>query len=69
MNRDMLVSSHLYVTHCEKNLTFNLPKARYRDEIIKADTCLKCLLRNEAKTGKRSLLLNFIFMTSKRFYA
>ena len=63
--RDMLLSRHLYVTHCEKNLKFKLlyfqNKARYRAENMQADTFLTYLLRGEAKNRKVSLLLNFSF--------
>ena len=47
--RDMLVSRHLCVTQCEKNLKFELlyfkNKAPYRAENMQADTFLTCLLR------------------------
>ena len=46
-----------------KNLKFYLQnKARYRAENMQADSFLKCLLRDEAKNGKVSLLLNFSFL-------
>ena len=49
-----------------KNLKFKLlffqNKALYQAENMQADTFLKCLLRDEAKNGKVSLLLNFSFL-------
>ena len=53
-----------------KNLKFKLlyfqNKARYRAENMQEDTFLKCLLRDEAKNGKVSLLLNFTFFVTSR---
>ena len=37
-------------------------KARYRAENVQSDTFLKCILRDEDKTAKVGLLLNFIFL-------
>ena len=61
---NMLVSRYLYVTHWQ-NLKFKLlyfqNKARYQAENMRSDIFLKCLLREEAKNGKVSLLFNFSF--------
>ena len=55
------MSSHLYVTHCQKLIYFQ-NKARYRSENREADTFLKRLFRDEDINIKVCLLFNFSFL-------
>ena len=63
---DMIVSSHLYVTHCEKLLYFQ-NKARYRAENMQAATFVKRLSRDGDINTKVCLHLNFsLFLMTAR---
>jgi len=62
----MIVSSHLYVTHCEKLLYFQ-NKARYRAENMQAATFVKRLSRDGDINTKVCLHLNFsLFLMTAR---